>query len=87
MLINKSLSNLRRCGLQKDIRLIVDGQEGEVKLKKLIPRINKISNNELLRTAKNSKRMKVGEMYLSEGCELVEKGKREGLMLLAEKTG
>lgn len=50
-------------------------------LKKLVPNINKISNSELLKFAKNGKRMKVGEMYVSEGCALVKKGSEEGILL------
>ena len=55
-------------------------------LKKLVPNINKISNSELLKLAKKGKRMKVGEMYLSEGCELVKKGSVEGILLFVEEN-
>lgn len=55
-------------------------------LKKLVPNINNVSNNELLRSAKNGNRMKVGEMYLSEGRELVKKGRGEGILLFAEEN-
>ncbi len=55
-------------------------------LKKLVPNMSKISNNELLKSAKNGKRMKVGEMYLSECGELVKKGRREGILLFVEEN-
>lgn len=48
-------------------------------LKRLVLSIKNTNNVELLKYAKKSECMKVGDMYLSEAYELIAMGKKEGL--------